>query len=266
MKSPNELSQSYRVSPRILKEMHPHLFHLGPVTVPTFGAVAALGLVLAITLAARGARTVNLPEQTVWNLCLVIAAGTLILSRVLIVAQVWKAFLHYPLYILTLPTVTRGGLLIAVASGAWYMLLKRLPVLRTLDAIAPAALLLQAFLHLGTHFSGDDLGLATTSPLGRWFGDEGYHPVALYSAILTLIASAATYAWLHRERQPGEAAGLALTLAALIRFSVDTLRPTWVLPDTIIAHALRADQLVLTLLAAAGLCFFFDRKGAHHAQ
>lgn len=264
MRSPS--SVAVEPSPRILEEMHPHLFHLGPVTVPTFGALAALGLVLGITLAARGARAVRLPEESVWNLCLVIAAGTLLLSRAIIVAQVWKAFLHYPLYILTLPTVTKWGLLIAAVSGAWYMLLKRLPVLRTLDAMAPAVLLLQAFLHLGTHFSGDDLGLATSLPVGRWFGDEGYHPVALYSAVLTLVASAATYAWLHREKQPGEALGLALTLAALIRFSVDTLRPSWVLPDTTLAHALRADQLVLTLIAAAGLCFFFDRKGAHHAQ
>lgn len=246
--------------------MHPHLFHLGPITIPTFGAVAALGLVLAITLAARGARAMRISEDAVWNLCLFTAAGTLVLSRAIIVAQVWQAFRHYPLYILTLPTVTKWGLLLAIVSGAWYMLYKRLPVLRTLDAVAPAALLLQAFLHLGTHFSGDDLGLATASPIGRWFGDEGYHPVALYSAVFSLIACGVAYAWLRRETQPGETAGLALAFAATIRFSVDTLRPDWVLPSTLIAHALRVDQLVLTLLTVAGLCFFFDRKGAHHAQ
>ena len=246
--------------------MHPHLFRIGPVTVPTFGAIAALGLVLAISLAARGARVMRLNEDAVWNLCLWMAAGTLVLSRLIIVAQVWKSFAKYPLYILTLPTLTKWGLLLALGSGVAYMLVKRLPWLRTLDALAPAALLLQAFLHLGTHFSGDDLGAATTSRLGVIFGDQGYHPVALYSAVLTLVACAAAFVWLHRESQPGETFGLSLTLAALIRFFVDTLRPGWVLPETMIGNLLRVDQLVLMLLAVVGLSFFFQRKGVRYAQ
>jgi phosphatidylglycerol:prolipoprotein diacylglycerol transferase len=252
--------------------MHPHLARIGPITIPTFGAVAALGLVLAILLAARGARVMRLSEDSVWNLCLFTAAGTMILSRLVIVVQVWKAFLHYPLYILTLPTVTKFGLLLALGSGVAYMLLKRLPWLRTADALAPAILLLQAALHLGTLFSGDDLGSGTKSPLGHIIsGDQGYHPVALYSAVLSLLASAAAFVWLHRESQAGETFGLSLTMAALIRFFIDELRPTYVLPDTFVGGFLRIDQLLLTLLAAAGLCFFFKRgkrleREAQHAQ
>jgi len=245
--------------------MHPHLFRIGPVTVPTFGALAAIGLVLAISFAARCARVMRISEDAVWNLCLWMAAGTLLLSRLIIVAQVWPAFAKYPLYILTLPTVTRWGLLLALASGAVYVAVKRLPVLRTLDALAPAALLLQAFLHLGTHFSGDDLGLSTALPLGRWFGDEGYHPVALYSAVLTLLACAVVWVWLHCERQWGETFGLSLTLVALIRFFVDTFRPAWGLPQTMMGP-LRMDQWIWIALAVVGLCFFFERKGAEHAQ
>jgi phosphatidylglycerol:prolipoprotein diacylglycerol transferase len=246
--------------------MHPHLARIGPITIPTFGAVAALGLVLAILLAARGARVVRISEDSVWNLCLFTAAGTLVLSRAVIVAQVWKAFMHYPLYILTLPTVTKFGLLLALLCAAAYVLFKRLPWLLTGDAVAPAVLLFQAALHLGTLFSGDDLGMATTSRLGRLISaDDGYHPVALYSAVLSLLAAGIAFAWLHRERQPGETLGLSLTLAALIRFFIDELRPGYVLPETFVANFLRIDQLLLTLLAAAGLCFFFTR-GKRHAQ
>jgi phosphatidylglycerol:prolipoprotein diacylglycerol transferase len=202
----------------------------------------------------------------VWNLCLFTAAGTLVLSRLVIIAQVWKAFAHYPLYILTLPTVTKFGLLLALLCAAAYIFFKRLPWLLTADAVAPSVLLLQAALHLGTLFSGDDLGSATTSGLGRIIkADAGYHPVALYSAVLSLLAAGIAFAWLHRERQPGETLGLSLTLAALIRFFIDEFRPTYVLPETFVAHFLRIDQLLLTLLAAAGLCFFFIR-GKRHAQ
>lgn len=246
--------------------MHPHLARIGPVTIPTFGAVAAAGLVLAILLATRGARVVRISEDVVWNLCLFSAAGTLLLSRILIVAQVPKAFLHYPLYILTLPTVTRYGLLAAGVSGVTYALFKRLPLLRTADALAPAILLLQTALHLGSLFAGDDLGSPTLLRVGQWIpGDRGYHPVALYAALLSLVAVAVTSIFLRRESQPGETFGLGLLLAALVRFFVDELRPDYVLPDALIAHFLRVDQLILIALAAMGICFFFQR-GRSHAQ
>jgi phosphatidylglycerol:prolipoprotein diacylglycerol transferase len=246
--------------------MHPHLARIGPVTIPTFGAVAALGLVMAIVLAARGARTLRINEDVMWNLCLVSAAGTLLLSRLIIIAQVGKAFLHYPLYILTLPTVTRYGLMAALLSGAAYALVHRMPMLLTVDAIAPAILLLQGALHIGTLFSGDDVGSVTAAWPGRIVpGAIGFHPVALYAGVLCLAACGLTWWYLSRESQPGETFGLALVLSALVRFFVDQFRPAFALPETTVANMLRIDQLALIALAVAGLCFFFQRR-PHHAQ
>lgn len=243
--------------------MHPHLAHIGAVTIPTYGVIAAAGLVLAILLAARCARVLHISEDAIWNLCTATAAGTLILSRLVIIAQVPQSFLHYPLYILTLPTVTRFGLLAAILCGLAYALLRQLPLLLTADALAPAALLFTASLHFGAIFSGDDLGLATVSRLGTLVpGDDGHHPVALYAALLTLAAAAITLLYLPRQSQPGETFGLALTLAAVTRFIADEFRPGYVLPDTVVANFLRIDQLLLILLAAAGALFFLQRKPA----
>ena len=247
--------------------MHPHLLRVGPLTIPTFGAVAAVGLVLSILLAARCARLLRLDEDAVWNLCLVSAAGTLLLSRLLIVAEMPSAFLHYPLYILSLPTVTRYGLLLALLSGLGYALYRRLPLLGTADALAPAALLLQAALHLGSLFAGDDLGSPTASLAGQWIpGDRGYHPVALYAAVLSLLASAAAFAFLRGHHGNGEVFGLGLSVAALIRFFVDQFRPEYVLPDAFVGNFLRVDQIVLIALVAAGACFFFQRRSSPLAQ
>ncbi len=245
--------------------MYPHLARFGPVTIPTFGAIAAVGIVLSILLAARGARVVRISEDAVWNLCLFTAAGTLLLSRLIIIAQVPKSFLHYPMYILTLPTVTQYGLLAALVSALVYAALKHLPLLRTADAVAPAALLLQSSLHVGSLFAGDDLGSPTSSWIGQMIrGDRGFHPVALYAAVLSLISAGATFLLLRRERQAGETFGLALVLASLARFFVDELRPDYVLPETM-AGFLRLDQVILIALTAGGMCFFFQR-GARHAQ
>ena len=252
--------------PRILTDVYPHLAHLGPVTVPTYGAVAALGLVLAILLAARCARLLGLNDEAVWNLCLLSAVGTLVVSRLVIVAQVPSAFLHYPMYILTLPTVTRYGLLAAVLTGVAYALWQRLPLLRTADALTPGALLLQAALHGGSLFAGDDLGSPTRLPVGQWIhGDRGYHPVALYAAMLSLLGVALTYGYLRSQPHAGEVLGLGLVLAALSRFFIDQLRPDYVLPDASLGNVLRVDQAVLIALAAAGMAFFFKRE-RHDAQ
>ncbi len=240
--------------------MYPRLFRIGPVTVPTFGVVAALGLVAAILLAARGARSMRISEDSVWTLCMVMAGGTLVLSRLIIIAQVPRSFLHYPLYILTLPSVTRYGLLAALGSGLAYILVKRMPLLRTADALGPALLLFQAFLHLGSLFAGDDLGSPTHGWMGRLVrGDTGYHPVALYSALLSALAALAASAWLHRETRPGQTFGLTLALAAGIRFFIDQLRPDYVLPEALLGF-LRVDQVILIGLTVVGLGFFLQRK------
>ena len=245
--------------------MHPHLARIGPVTIPTFGAIAAVGVVLSILLAARGARVVRISEDAVWNLCLFTAAGTLLLSRLIIIAQVPRSFLHYPMYILTLPTVTQYGLLAALLSAIGYALFKHLPLLRTADAVAPAALLLQSSLHVGSLFAGDDLGSPTSAWMGQLIpGDRGFHPVALYAALLSFASTGITFAFLKHERRAGETFGLALTLAALTRFFIDELRPDYVLPETM-ASFLRVDQVALIALTAAGLCFFFQR-GVRHAK
>lgn len=233
---------------------------------PTYGAVAALGLVLAILLAARCARLLDLRDDAVWNLCLLSAVGTLVLSRLVIVAQIPAAFLHYPMYILTLPTVTRYGLLGAVLTGIAYALWKRLPLLRTADALTPGVLLLQSALHLGSLFAGDDLGSPTRLPVGQWLrGDRGYHPVALYAAVLSLLGAALTYGFLRGLPRAGEVLGLGLALAAMSQFVVDLFRPDYVLPDAFVGTALRMDQVVLIALTAAGIAFFF-KKERHHAQ
>ena len=243
------------------KQVHPRLVHFGSINIPTYGAVAAVGIVVSLLFALRCARIAHVSEDGVWNLGLFTAFSTLVLSRLILVAGAPRAFLTYPLLILSLPTVTRWGMLFAALSGLAYIAAKRLPLLRTLDAIAAPASLLSAFLHLGSIFAGDDLGTATTSRLG-WLipGDEGHHPVALYATVAAVCVSAVSFGLLRTQRQHGEAFGGALALSAAARFLIDELRPLYLLPSTALDAALRLDQLLLLALGVAGALFFLQRK------
>ena len=138
---------------------------------------------------------------------------------------------------------------------------KHLPLLRTADAVAPAALLLQSSLHVGSLFAGDDLGSPTSTWLGQLIPGRSRLPsgCAVCGSCCRYSPPSFTFIFLSRERRAGETFGLALTLAALARFMVDEWRPDYVLPETM-AGFLRLDQLILIALTAAGLCFFFQTR------
>ena len=247
--------------------MHPHLARFGPVVLPTYAVLAAIGLVAAIALAGRAARHRGLNDTDVIDLCLWTAAGTMLLSRIILIAQTPMSFLHYPLFILALPTVTRFGLLVAAATALAYMLWKRMPVRLTLDAVAPAAALFAGFLHVGSIFAGDDLGTATPLAIGRIIpGDEGHHPVSLYAAVAAFGIAAVAWIFLRSRPRAGEVFGFALASLAAARFVVDEFRPEYLLPQTYLpALVLRVDQAVLLLTVVCG-ALFFASWGNRHAK
>lgn len=245
--------------------MHPHLFHLGPVTLQTYGAVAALGLVLAMMLAARNARVAGLEEDAVWSACLAAIVGTLVVSRIVLAMENLRAFRLYPLLILTLPTVTRYGLGVSVLSGVAYAMYRRLPLRALGDAVAPAAMLLAAFLHFGNLMAGNDIGSATTGAFGRLVpslhsaNGIGSHPVALYSAVAHLLIAGLGVWYLPRRRHAGEVLGGTVMLSAAARFLIDCVRPAPIEAGTVFA-GLRVDQYLLLCIVVTGGTLLLQSK------
>ncbi|MBS1813253.1 MAG: prolipoprotein diacylglyceryl transferase [Acidobacteria bacterium] len=243
------------------------VFHLGPVALPVFGVIAAVGLVCSLLLAEWNARVVKLDRDAVWNVCLTAIIGTLVISRAVLVLQSPRAFVGYPLMVLTLPTVTRFGLIAALVCGLGYALYKRMPLLTLADALAPAAMLLAAFVHLGDFFAGEDIGVATTNVFGRIvpslrgkgaLAGVGSYPVALYAAIISLLIAAAGVAWLYRRHRVGEVLGGTLILAASARFLLDLIRFHGL--DAMPRFGLYLSQWVLLLCIVAGGVLLMERK------
>ena len=85
--------------------MHPVLFHLGPVVVPSYGVLAALGVLLALMLLLRTARMVGLNPNQLWNLCIVALFAALAGSRVLLVVLNWTVVRSHPAWLLGLAMV-----------------------------------------------------------------------------------------------------------------------------------------------------------------
>ena len=244
--------------------MHPRLAQFGSFTIPTYSVVAAAGLIAALLFAEWCAPRAGLSRDRIWTLGLAVLGLTVVLSRLALVAELWPAFRSYPRIVLTLPTLTKFGPAIVLVSAAACIAAMRLPWLRTLDAVAPASLLLLTALHVGSFFAGEDLGSHTLLAIGRLIpGDENHHPVALYAAVFTGVACAASLLALLRQSRPGAAFGVGLAGAAVARYLADEFRPSYLLPPATVAVSLRVDQMVLLTLAACGMLLLLERRPNH---
>ena len=65
--------------------MYPRLFQFGHFAVPTYGVASAVALLVALNIAMRLARKLDLPPEKIWNLGIYTLLGGLIASRLLMV-------------------------------------------------------------------------------------------------------------------------------------------------------------------------------------
>jgi phosphatidylglycerol:prolipoprotein diacylglycerol transferase len=206
--------------------VHPFLLHAGHLTLPTFGVLAALGLMLALALSQYTARLAAADPDQLWSAGLFAVIAAFVLSRLLLVAEHLSSFLRFPLLLLAVPSLTPGGLLLtAIATFVW-MRARRIPILSALDAWAPCATLVWAFLALGHFFEGSDPGMPTTLPIAVHMpGDTlAQHPVGLYVALLALAITAASILLLRLHPRPGNVTAMALVLSGAGQFFLSFLR------------------------------------------
>ncbi len=85
--------------------VHPVLFHLGAILIPSYGAMAALGVLLALFLAQRTARIAGVNAGEVWNLCVLALFAALVAQRLLLVAINWSELRRHPAWMLGLAMI-----------------------------------------------------------------------------------------------------------------------------------------------------------------
>jgi len=206
--------------------MHPTLLHLGLITVPTFGLLAAAGLISGLLLSLRTAPLAGLDRDRLWNAGLFTILSAFVLSRLLLVLTNLHTFFTYPFLLLAVPSLTPVGALMTILATAIYLRLRGILVLSALDAWAPCATLVWAFLALGHFAEGSDFGMITSVPwaIPSSTGLSRLHPIALYAAALALVLTMALLRHLRHRTRPGDTAALALASAGLIQFFLTFLR------------------------------------------
>jgi len=258
--------------------VHPVLFHIGAIVIPSYGAMAAIGVLAGLFLALHTARVARLSPNQLWNLCVASLFAALLGSRLLLWAINWRLIAQHPLWMLSLAMIhhplvaaAAGGIGVAAAFACARWL--RMPLADTADALAAPIALGLACEQFGALMAGSGYGTETSvrwavtysHPLAeRWSGAPlgvPLHPVQAYAAVGYLTLAALLLVILPGRRQHGDTAGVALIAFGVIVFLTEIWRD-WEGRGVLLHGALDGPQLAALILIIAGALVLLKRRGA----
>ena len=215
--------------------MHQIAFELGPLTVTWFGILVASGFMAGLWTASRRAMLVGMHPETVIDAGLWLMVGTIVGARTLYVVSYWnESFAGRPLKEIFMVQhgglVFYGGLIGASLACIIFSVIKKLPLWRLADVLAPSIALGYFFGRWGCLMNGCCYGRPTTLPWGIQFpkGHETYpnylHPTEIYDSLLNL-SLYLSLAWLFRRRSfDGQVFAFYLIGYAALRSFVEYFR------------------------------------------
>jgi phosphatidylglycerol:prolipoprotein diacylglycerol transferase len=225
--------------------MHPVLFQIGSLVVPSYGALAALGVLLALGLAQVTARRAGIDAETgsrhAWNMLVLAVFASLAISRLVLIGINLSELRSHPSWLLAAamvhhPLLAAAGALGGAAAVSGYARWARLPLGAVADCLAAPVSLGITAEQLGALLAGSGYGRETTvawavthtSPLAaRWSGTPlgvPLHPAQGYAALGALLLAGISFGWLFVRRRSGDVAGVWLVGMGVLLFVTEIFR------------------------------------------
>ena len=221
--------------------MHPILFHIGPLTVYSYGVLVATGVLLGLWYARRQAPRAGLDPEKVWNLGIYVVLAALIIAKIWLVLSAWDYYLANPRKIFSIETFQSGGtfyggMVGAVLTVVLYTYFQKMPLLPVMDTIGAAVPLGHVIGRLGCFAAGCCFGKPTTHFWGVTFTNplaaqyvgtplgQALEPTQLFESAAELIIFATLTWMLSRKKFDGQIFGAYLFLYGIARFLLEFLR------------------------------------------
>jgi phosphatidylglycerol:prolipoprotein diacylglycerol transferase len=218
----------------------PELFHLGPVTVYSYGVLLAAAYLLGLKLAMVRARARGLDATRMLDLGIYIIISALVGAKLLLLVVDFDQFRGNPAELLSLARsggVFYGGLILAVLVAFWYMRRHRLPLWQTCDVFAPGIALGHAVGRLGCLAAGCCFGKPTSVAWAVTFTNPQaaanvgtplhvpLHPTQLYESAAEAIVLVLLLATERKGRAyPGRTFWLYMLMYGISRFVIEFYR------------------------------------------
>jgi phosphatidylglycerol---prolipoprotein diacylglyceryl transferase len=226
--------------------MLPYL-RLGPLLLQTPGLALLVGVWVGLTLSEREAKRSGANANNIYNLVFLGLIAGLVGARLGYALRYLNAYLESPLSLFSLnpSTLSADFSLLCGLLTAWvYGKRKALPLLPTLDILAPGLAVFMVFMGVSHLLSGDAFGAPTTMPWSIFLWNEYRHPTQVYETLAALVILVAAL----RRPLKGLGAGmnffLVVALSAAARLFLEAFRG-----DSLVWFGnLRATQVVSLLV------------------
>jgi phosphatidylglycerol:prolipoprotein diacylglycerol transferase len=241
-------------------------FQIGPIVIRWYGILMATAILVGLWLAHRQARRQGLSADDLLSAGQWAILAGLAGARLYEVAFNWDYYGQYPAKIIAVwegGLAIHGALIAGPLVGVWLARRWKLPVLRSLDVVAPPIALGQAIGRWGNFFNEEAFGQPTGLPWKLYISPphrppgygqyEYFHPAFLYESVWDLAVFVALTAWLRPRLgdRPGALFFAYVGLYSVGRFAIEALRL-----DSFWLGSIRVPQLasvVGVLIALAGL-------------
>jgi len=256
----------------------PRLFQIGNFYLPTYGVLVASGVLLGLWISVRNSEKQGINGDDAWNLGIYMVLAGIVGAKVLYVINDWSNYAHNWREIFSLNTlqaggVFSGGLIAALAAGAWYMRSHRMPPLRTMDAFAPGL----AFGHVLGRFGCFSAGCCYGKPTNHFWGvtftnhlanEVSQTPLNVRLEPTQLIEAAAEFInfvflmWLlKRKKFDGQVFATFMMLYGVERFLIEFLRGDEG-RGVVFGGLMSGTQLIAICLVAGGGLIWWLKSGS----
>ena len=236
----------------------PRILELGPLTIHYYGAIIALGLVLAVMYSCKRGHEFGLEEDDILDGVLWITPFAILCARIYYCAFSWHEYAANPisvLYIWNGGIAIYGSVIGAIIGMAVFAKIKKVKMMAVVDLILIAFLIGQFIGRWGNFVNREAFGAATDSffRMGlfntRTNAWEYYHPTFLYESVWNMVGFVILHFLSKKRKYDGQ---MALSYAAwygLGRCFIEGLRV-----DSLWWGPFRVSQLLAGITCIASVC------------
>jgi phosphatidylglycerol---prolipoprotein diacylglyceryl transferase len=219
----------------------PRLFHVGNFSLPTYGLLVSLGVLVGLWISVRNSEKSGIDPEHAWNFGIVVVLAGILGAKILYIVNDWSYYTSHPREIFSVGTlqaggVFSGGLIAALVAAAWYIRKNHMPALGTCDAFSPGLALGHAIGRVGCFAAGCCYGKPTThfwgvtftNPLAQaWVGTPlgvPLEPTQLFESAVEL-ANFFILMWLFKRKSfDGQVFAAYLFLYGVARYFLEFIR------------------------------------------
>lgn len=219
------------------------IIHLGPISIPSYGTMILIGLIIGILFAAYAAPRYQIQKIDILLSTILASAGLLAGAKILYMITVIPTLVKHSDIVKThIPEtisylfggyVFYGGLIGALLMYLFYCKRMEYNFLRFTNVIAPVIPLVHGFGRIGCFLGGCCYGIEYDGPLSVTYPHNDYveglssvprFPVQLLESGINFVLFLFLYLYARKPRKDGALLGIYLICYSIIRFTLEFLR------------------------------------------